>query len=116
MEMEISLNDLRFYSYHGVYAAERSEGNEFIVSVSVRIPYADDKIDDLDVTISYADLFEIVEEEMNSQQQLLETVALRIKNNLKRKFPQIRGGWIKIEKKRPPIKRMLGTASVKLIF
>ena len=39
MDFEISLNDLRFYAYHGVEEFEREFGNKFNVSLSVKIPY-----------------------------------------------------------------------------
>ena len=117
MDFEISLNDLRFYAYHGVEEFEREFGNKFNVSLSVKIPY-DSRIreDDLNFTVSYADLYSIVEAEMLIPRNLLETVAVGIAGKIKERFPIVTGGKIRIEKDRPPIPGMLGSASVILNF
>lgn len=117
MEFEISLNNLRFYSYHGVFNEERVTGNEFEVNLTIKLPYKEEMNEDrLDYTVSYADLFSIVKKEMDRPRKLLETVAIEIVKGIQRKFPELKGGSIEIEKKRPPIPEMIGTASVKLIF
>lgn len=117
MELEISLNDLRFYAYHGVMEEERKNGNEFIVSLSIYIPFDEGlREDNIESTISYSDLYEIVSEEMKIPHNLLEKVALSIKERVTHKFPEILKGNIKIEKVRPPIPGMLGTASITLNF
>lgn len=117
MEFKISLNKLIFYAYHGVYEEERKIGNEFHVSLSVFTDYNDDiKKDDIESTISYADLYEIVKAEMGRPKKLLETVAQRIMSSIKSNFPQIKRGEVTIEKIHPPITGMFGTASVTLIF
>ena len=117
MEFEISLQDLHFYSYHGVLDEERTTGNEFKVNLSVWIPAKEDiKEDNLQATVSYVDLFEIVKSEMSKSRKLLETVCFSISQRIKDKFPEVLRGYVKIEKKRPPIKEMLGYASVSLNF
>ncbi|MCH5236049.1 MAG: dihydroneopterin aldolase [Muribaculaceae bacterium] len=117
MEYKISLNNLLFYAYHGVMEEERKNGNEFRVSLSVFIPYNNEiALDDIDATVSYADLYEIVKEEMAKPKNLLETVAQRIVLDIKSNFPQIKRGEVTIEKMHPPIPGILGTASVSLIF
>lgn len=117
MEFEISLEDLRFYAYHGVFDDEREVGNEFRVSLSVFLPVMKDAGNDLlDSTVSYADLFDIVSREMKKPRKLLETVALDTANRIKEKFESISRGFIKIEKLHPPIPEMLGKASVTLHF
>lgn len=117
MEFEICLNDLRFFAYHGVEEFEREYGNKFNVSLSILIPY-EDKIqeDDLSNTVSYAELYSVVEKEMLIPRNLLETVAANIVKTIKEKFPIVRRGKIRIEKMRPPIPGMLGSASVSLNF
>lgn len=117
MQFEIKLNNLVFYGYHGVLDEEKKIGNEFHVSVSITLPYTDMMSEDnLKHTVSYAEIFDIVKNEMQIRRDLLETIAVQIVRKLKNKFPQIFGGRVKIEKLRPPIPEMLGTASVELIF
>lgn len=114
---EISLSDLKFHAFHGVLPQENKVGNEFVVTVTIRIPYSRDILDDnLDATISYADLYEIVAEEMHSPKKLLETVAARIAGKIKAKWNQVLGGKITICKSTPPINKITGAAEVGLFF
>ena len=116
-EFEITLADLRFHAHHGVMPQETMVGNEFCVSVSVRIPYSADILDDsLDATISYADIYEIVKEEMRKPKKLLETVAAIIRERLSSRWPQIKRGEITICKSTPPIGGITGNAKVRLFF
>ena len=117
MEFEISLDNLRFHAYHGVFPQENMVGNEFVVDLSIRIPVPENAgEDDPESTISYADMFNIVAEEMKQPRKLMETVAERIRWRLVRDFPQIISGNIKICKSVPPIANISGSASVRIIF
>ena len=117
MEFEISLRDLRFYAYHGVFEEEKKIGNEFRVSLSVFLPFKESlKEDLLDDTVSYAALYEIVKEEMEKPRNLLEKVAIEIAERIKKKFPEVRKGRVEVEKIHPPIPGILGTAAVALNF
>lgn len=116
-EFEITLADLRFHSFHGVMPQETKVGNEFCVSVSVRIPYSPDILnDDLDATISYADIYEIVSAEIKTPKKLLETVAARIRHEILSRWSNICGGEITISKSTPPITGITGCAKVRLFF
>ena len=116
MEIEISLKDLIFYGYHGVLEEERKTGNKYKVSISVFIPCDGIREDNLKSTISYADLFEIVREEMSEPKNLLETLSIKIVERIKETFPLIIKGTVNIEKVHPPIPDMIGSASVTLHF
>ena len=117
MEFEICLKDLRFYAYHGVFDGEKKIGNEFRVSFSVFMPFNESiDTDDLEKTVSYADLYEIVKEEMQSPKNLLEKVTSDIARRVKKEFPIITRGRIEIEKVHPPIPGILGSALVALNF
>ena len=117
MEFEISLKDIKFYSYHGVYEQERRTGNEFIVNLSVFIEASTQIEDDqISSTVSYAELFSIVENEMRQPRNLMEKVAMLIVERIKKEFPKITRGHLRIEKTRPPIPGMLGSASITLWF
>ena len=114
---EIILKDLRFNAFHGVLDEERRLGNEFIVNLNVVVPFHFEIEDDcLEGTVSYEDLFKIIKEEMEIPRNLLEKVALRIGQRIKATFPRIENGTIEIEKVRPPIRNMIGKASVKMTF
>ena len=117
MEYSISLEDLRFYAYHGVYEEEKKNGNKFTVNLTVNLPFNEImSSDELSSTVSYADLFEIVKEEMGKPRNLMESVAIDILKRIKKDFPMITSGFIKIEKEQPPIPGMMGKASISLKF
>lgn len=119
--MEISLEKLRFHAHHGVMEQERVVGNEYEVSMTVTVPctadtFAEEGESPVENTISYADLYSIIESEMKMPRQLLETVATRIAKAVTEQYPILTSGSVKITKTTPPIPGIDGSASVKLIF
>lgn len=116
-EFEIKLSDLRFHAYHGVFPQETKVGNEFVVNLAVRFPFHSDILDDnIDRSVSYADIYQIVDSEMKNSKKLLETVAANIADRISRRWPQINSGFITICKSTPPITSITGTAEVTLFF
>lgn len=115
--MTISLEDVMFHAFHGVFSQETSVGNEFSLSLSVHTPVTSQMEDDnLDGTVSYADLYEICRDEMNKTSKLIEHVAIRIAREIKKNFPQVHSGMIRISKLHPPIAGFDGAASVEIRF
>lgn len=113
----ISLEEVEIHGRHGVMPQENRVGNTFRVSVSVDIPVDfDPSADNPDSTISYADIYDIVKEEMAVTSKLLETVAWRIADRLRRRWPVIIKGFVAIAKCPPPISGIIGNASVKYFF
>ena len=75
----VCLNKLRFHARHGVMPQEQATGGEFVVSI--RAKYLFDKAlesDDVSDTLNYAEMFEIINKEMQTPSCLLEHVAGRI--------------------------------------
>lgn len=111
--MTVTLDSLRFYARHGVGAQERAVGNDFEVTVSIVVPMVYD--DDLDSTVSYADIASAIRDEMEVPSALIEHVAVRIRDTLLRRWPQICGGSVRVAKLKPPVARLqLASASVTL--
>ena len=117
--LQIALEDVKFYAYHGVFDFERREGNNFVVNLNVEYE-AKSTIseweDQIWSTISYADLFEIVKEEMEKPRKLLETVAMSMVERIRERFPMVTACECKITKLNPPIPSFDGKASVSLRF
>lgn len=108
----IRLENLSFYARIGVEQQERIVGNEFAVDITACCNadvFADE---DLDSTVSYAEIYDIVAEEMHRPRLLLETVAREIGERLRRKYEVIESVSVKIVKKAPPIPGIQGSASV----
>ena len=110
----IRLDNLRFYSHHGVFSHETRDGNEFEVNLSVEYP---DKMtvpgnEDLECSISYVHLYEMIKISMAAPRQLLETVAKEIVTNIKEKFPDSLAIECRITKLHVPLAGMMGSATV----
>ncbi len=115
--MEIYLKDLEFHAHHGVFEQEQAIGNKYLVNLTVNITSNRKMRDDnLSATVSYADLYDIIKKWVNIPHKLLESLAIDISCEIKMRFPNIESGWISIEKSRPPISGMIGSAGVKYFF
>lgn len=113
MKTSISLNDMPFYAYHGVLEQERTVGNRFTVSVTIDYPFERAmQTDELDGTLNYAELYALVQREMKTPSKLLEHVAGRIINAIRREFPEVTGGRITITKQKPPIPGSVSPSAV----
>lgn len=108
----IQLNDLRFYAYIGVDPQERKVGNEYSVDLSITTDADDFVEEDLTTTISYADVYDIVADEMRQPRLLLESTARIIARRLRSTFPKIEAVGVKITKLAPPIPGINGSAAV----
>lgn len=80
----ISLAGLEFQAHHGVYAEERERGNTFMVDISIETNTSKAEISDqLEDTLDYVEVFDIIQTEMNIPSNLLEHVGYRIIQKLK---------------------------------
>lgn len=102
--MKIFLNDIRLHAYHGVMEQERTVGNDFLISVELEADVERaGETDCLEDTISYADVAQVVRQEMAVASQLVEHVATRIARRLLHDFVKARSVRIRITKLSPPI-------------
>lgn len=115
MTSKIELKTMRFYAYHGVSPQETLVGNSFIVDLIISAPIVQATLtDNLSDTINYAEIYELVKQEMSIPSKLLEHVAGRILKALKTQFPQINAIDIKVSKLNPPFGADMHSASVVL--
>lgn len=102
MSVVINIDRLRLFAHHGVMEQERRVGNEFEVTLRIKYP-SDVPRDSIDATLNYAEAVDVVREVMAEPAQLLEHVAWRISEALRRRFPAIEAIETAIVKLRPPI-------------
>lgn len=109
--LRISLNKVQFFAYHGLYPGEDVIGGPFEVDLHA---YFEEKnlVSKLEDTINYEALFNIVKERMEVTTPLLETIAMEIAEEIRKRFPVIREINITISKLRPPIPNFQGAVSV----
>jgi len=100
----IRLHNMTFYGYHGISAAERQTGRRFEVDVELVVdmdkPAKSDKLKD---TVNYTEVYRTVEE-MVAQNRfaLLETIAVRLANQILKKFKP-KEVIVRVRKKIPPV-------------
>jgi dihydroneopterin aldolase len=100
----IRLHNMTFYGYHGISAAERQTGRRFEVDVELVVdvdkPAKTDKLKD---TVNYTEVYRIVEQiVLQNSFALLETIAVKLANQILRKFkPQ--EVTVRVRKKIPPV-------------
>lgn len=113
MTTSIKLNDMQFYAYHGVLAQETKVGNNYVVNVCMNANLLRAcETDNVDDTISYAIVYDLVKAEMEQPSKLLEHVAMRIYKSIKSKFPQIITLEIRLAKNNPPISGDVKSAEI----
>ena len=110
--LTISLHDLRFFAYHGLYPEERKTGNEFKIDLSVSFPVNANNITKLDDTINYAFLYELVSKEMDQPRDLLETFVMELAEKIHQEYSMVRSVNVRIDKLHLPIPRFTGHVSV----
>lgn len=113
MKSKIILEDIKIYAYHGVLLEESIIGNHYVVNLEVHSDLEKaSQSDDLHDTINYAEINEIVHQEMEIRSELLEHVIGRIINKIENQFPQITFIKIKLTKTIPPMRGEMKGVSV----
>ena len=104
MRTSIHIGALRFYAHHGVLPQEQKVGNYFKVETILYTDFSRALVtDELTDTLNYAEVCQIISDEMAIPSRLLEHVAGRIINSLRSHYPQITGGRLIVTKEKPPI-------------
>ncbi|MBR7019194.1 MAG: dihydroneopterin aldolase [Prevotella sp.] len=111
----IELKGLCFHACHGLMAQERMTGGEFIVDVRVKADLTGAvRNDDVSCTLNYAEIYEIIKNEMLTPSNLLEHLAGRMGEAIFCRFPQIEELTLTVTKRNPPMGAQTEGASVTL--
>lgn len=115
MESYIYLNQVSIYAYHGVSSQETKVGNTFLIDLKLKtdISQAMDS-DDIAHTVSYADIYKVVSDEMAIPSKLLEHVAGRIIRRIFQDFPAIEAISLKLSKQNPPMGADIAAAGIEI--
>jgi len=104
MQGKVVIKGLRLYAYHGVMPQERKTGAYFTIDLEVETDlFPAVQNDDLQGTISYADLFAIAKREMSIPSQLVEHVAGRIAKAILSEHSAATAVHIRLLKENPPM-------------
>lgn len=100
----IHVTNIRVYAYHGCLSQETKIGSDYLVNVSVKADLAiSSQSDELEDTVDYVFLNQVVKEEMAIASKLLETVCARILKRFLSESPRILQATVAISKLNPPI-------------
>lgn len=107
----LEIRDMQFIACHGLHREERLTGGKF--SVTCRMDYPVDPGSDLktlEQTIDYQEVFQIVADIMIKPVNLIEELTKTIYDAVLEKYPDLTFLYIRVEKRRPPIKGLGMTA------
>lgn len=101
---KIFIQRARFFARHGVLEQEQHTGAHFYVSLEAETDFTQAlHSDELQDTVSYADLYDIVRKEMEIPSKLIEHVGGRILKNIFHSYPEIQSVSLEIIKENPPM-------------
>ena len=109
----IELKKMLFYAYHGVMEQERIAGNTYRVDLKLFLDLSKAiRSDDLNDTVNYAEIFDLVKTEMTIPSKLIEHVAGRIIQKIRQRYTFISKINIRLAKINPPIEGQIREAAV----
>ena len=103
-EYNIELRDIHLYAYHGVIPQENIVGAWYTINLSATVSKHESiENDELDSTVNYATIYDIICEEMKTPSKLLEHVCGRILTRIFNEIAEITRMEISLAKDTPPI-------------
>lgn len=111
----IFLKDIQCYAYHGVAPQENLIGNEYTVNLKLKVDITKaSQTDEVEDTVNYAEVHNVVKTEMAIPSKLLEHVGGRIVQKLFGKFPSIKEVELRLSKRNPPMGADIDAAGIEL--
>ena len=111
----VALRDVKCFAYHGFYAEEQVLGTQFLVSIEVKFEPTGDT-EDLQHTVNYEVLNNIIQDSMKRTQKLLETVVHGMLEQVKAAFPFVLNVVVGIKKLHPPMPGQIDHSFVQLEY
>ena len=103
-EYHIELENIHLYAFHGALPQENKVGGWYTLNLRAKIDNHESiASDNLETTVNYADIYEVVRSEMQIPSKLLEHVCGRILERLFEKFTIIAEIEISLTKDTPPM-------------
>jgi dihydroneopterin aldolase len=113
----IELEGMEFRAHHGCFKEERIIGNSFIVYFSFEADSSEaEQTDNLEKTVNYQTVYNLIKDEMEKPSHLLEHVSRRIMDKVTSQFPSITKAKVKVSKLNPAMGGKLGCISVTVDF
>ena len=101
---KLIVEGMKFHAFHGCNSEEAKTGGSYLVDVTVDTdfskPSSSDKLSD---AVDYVAIYDITKKEMSVRSNLIEQVAQRIHDSVRKTFPSVKKIKVKVEKLNPPI-------------
>lgn len=113
---KISLNELQFYGYHGLFPEERKLGQRFHVDLELFLDLKQagqsDKMED---SIHYGEVYQLVRSIVEGEpKNLIEAVAESVAEKLLQTFPLLQACRVVVAKPNPPIDGQYRSVAVEI--
>jgi dihydroneopterin aldolase len=111
----ISLEGMHFFGHHGYYDEEQKIGNKYEVDISLDVDLekagGNDQLND---TINYEVVYDIVRSHMEKPARLLEHLAHNMAQEVMDRFPSVKSTEVSVSKFNPPIGGVCSRARVQI--
>lgn len=115
MKTSIELKNMRFFSHHGVLEHETQHGNSFTVTLRFTADLLEAcTSDDVKRTVNYAEVYDLVKEEMGVPSKLIENAAYRILKRVEEAFPMIDTLEVELAKMNPPVAGQMDCSVIRI--
>ncbi|MGM5631490.1 dihydroneopterin aldolase [Apibacter raozihei] len=110
---KIELKNIKIYAYHGCMEEEAIVGSFYLVNLIVWLDLSEaGKTDNLEQTVNYGELTQIVKDQMAIRSNLLENLAYRILTEIENKYKSIKKARVSVSKINPPVNADLDEVKV----
>lgn len=115
-ESYVHIDGIRLHARHGVLPQEQLTGNDYIINVRASYDISRAMLtDNVADTLNYAEVYNIIKEEMSIPSKLIEHVAGRIADRLMDSYSQISSVMLRITKCNPPMGADCNGAGVEIL-
>lgn len=117
MQNIIRIKGATFYGYHGVRSEEQSVGGKFEADVDIYTDFSDAAYkDDLHRTVDYYEVYSFMNHLAISQKYyLIEALAMKIADELLKKFDNINKIAIRVRKNNPPLGGVADCVEIEIV-
>jgi dihydroneopterin aldolase len=112
--ISVHLKDVEIHAFHGVYEGEDKIGSNYLINLECKYDEKDSDFNDINGTINYVELYDIVKNRMQVTTGLLEKICDSIIRHIRHQYPFVREVSLSIYKLHAPIKDFQGNVGVSM--
>ena len=112
--ISIELKDVHIHAFHGLYEGEEKIGNPYIINLVVKYDEERTDFENINTTINYVELFDIVNTRMHVPTTLLEKICESIIRRIRHQYPFVSEIDLSIHKLQAPIDNFQGRVGVSM--